>query len=131
MILPNYRPICKINYGHSFQCVIDCWGAHLDAGIRGAIFLGKWCVIIVLQKVNKQVEAKIKNFKLDNRDERTKKEGNKGTTKTRRSPISAYILVDNCYAWSICNSTSAIQLPQAVLCFTHSDWIYCSVYNTM
>ena len=87
----------------TFQCIIDCWSTCLDAGMPGAILS---CEVVatcgfsshncVTKKVNKQVEGKIKNFMLD-WDQRTKKQGNKGTAKsceTREVPIPANILVD-------------------------------------
>ena len=38
-------------------------------------------VIIVLQKVNKQIEARIRNFKLNYGGSKNKSSGNKGTDK--------------------------------------------------
>ena len=78
--------------GHlTFQCVIDYWGTHSDAklfygmpGTSPGAFLSfnvahmDSIVIIVLLKVNKQVEGKIRNWI---RNQRTKKQGNKGTAK--------------------------------------------------
>ena len=46
----------------TFQYIIECWGTLLDAGMPDA------CNVEATRgtkKVNKQVERKIKNFKLD------------------------------------------------------------------
>ena len=64
--------------------MIDCWGVCLDTGVPGVIhscnvvatcgFCSHNCVT---KKANKQVKGKIKNFK----DQRTKKQGEKGIAK--------------------------------------------------
>ena len=59
----------KCNGHLAFQYAIDCWGVHSDAGMCGAILSCNVVaphmdstVIIMLQKVNKLVQAKNLEF---------------------------------------------------------------------
>ena len=59
------------------QCLINYW----DAQSNTAPFFLQCGSIHMDSVVNKQVETKFRNFKIDYRDQRTKKQENKGTTK--------------------------------------------------
>ena len=71
-MLCNERSIATCDAHLTFQSVIDYWGACSDTGIPGTILS---CNVVATcqfnshncatKKVNKQVQAKIRNFKLN------------------------------------------------------------------
>ena len=55
----------EVHNGHvTFQCVIDCWGMLL-AILSGNVVATHRLVVIIVEEVNKQVDGKTNNFKLD------------------------------------------------------------------
>jgi len=93
----------KHNGPPHFQLVIDYWGTRSDTklllmhtGHHYVFSSGFSCNNYVTLKVNKQVEGKVRNFNLD-RDQRMKKQGNKGTAencRTSKVAIPTDILVN-------------------------------------
>ena len=87
----------KHNDPLTFQSVNDCWGTHSNEGMPGVILSCKVvaaCGLSSFQKVNKQVEGKIKNFKDQGTQKLGNKEAAKKVMKQGRSPIPSDILAD-------------------------------------